>query len=88
MPTCKILSIISCGSRESGAIQSKEYRLHLHLGVVAIEKGAFESPSTTVGQYIYIYNLDLVINNLQGLICRKTLTTNQQFIKAKRYLQG
>ena len=39
----------------------------LHLGVVAIEKGAFGSPSTTVANfiyiyiYIYIYGEDLVV---------------------------
>ena len=39
-------------------ISGKDYRLALHCGVVAIEKGAFGSPSTTVNQptyYIYIY---------------------------------
>ena len=28
---------------------------HLHLGVVAIEKGAFGSPSTTVANFTYFY---------------------------------
>ena len=46
----------------------------LHLSVVAIEKGAFELPSTSVGQlnYIYIYKQDLALNNPQGLICHNT----------------
>ena len=35
----------------SGAIQGKEWRPPLHLGVVAIEKGAFSSPSTTVANF-------------------------------------
>ena len=37
-----------------GAIQGKEYRPHRHLGVVAIEKGAFGSPSTTVANFTLI----------------------------------
>ena len=32
-----------------GSIQGKELHPPLHLGVVAIEKGAFKSPSTSVG---------------------------------------
>ena len=32
-----------------------EYHLPLHLGVVAIEKGAFRSPSTKVVNFTYIY---------------------------------
>ena len=38
--------------KESGAIQGKELRPSLHLNVVAIEKGVFESPSITVGQLL------------------------------------
>ena len=34
---------------------SKEARLLLHLDVVAIEMGAFWSPSTTVANFTYIY---------------------------------
>ena len=37
----------------SGAIQGKGLRSLLHLGVVAIEKGAFRSPSTTVANFTY-----------------------------------
>ena len=51
--------IIKYVSRVSGTIQGMEYRPPLHLGVVAIEKGAFGSPSTKVANftftYIYIY---------------------------------
>ena len=39
------------GSKASEAIQGKERHFPLHLGVLAIKKGAFRSPSTTVGQY-------------------------------------
>ena len=57
MPPCLIPSNIRYGSRVSVAIQGEELHLPLHLGVVAIEKGAFRLPSTIVGQptYIYIY---------------------------------
>ena len=54
IPLCLILSIIRYGSRVIGAIQGKEWRLPLHLGVVAIEKGTFRSPKTTISQ-VYIY---------------------------------
>ena len=40
----------------SGAIQGKELRPLLHFGVVAIEKGAFGSPSTTVANYYKLYH--------------------------------
>ena len=39
---------------------AKEQRPPLHLGVVAIEKGAFGSPSTTVANftfYLLIFNM-------------------------------
>ena len=49
MPPCLTHSFIRYVSRVSGSIQGKYYRPLLHLGVVAIEKGAFRSPSTTVG---------------------------------------
>ena len=54
MPSCLTLSIIRCRSTISGAIQGKELRLLLYLGVVAIKKGAFGSSPTTLGQLIYI----------------------------------
>ena len=64
MPLCLTLSFIRYGSRVSREIQGKEWRLTLHLGLIAIEKRAFGLPSTTVSQlflslslslYIYIY---------------------------------
>ena len=45
-------------SREMWRIAGKEYNPPLHLSVVAVEKGAFWSPSTTVTSftfYLYIY---------------------------------
>ena len=36
------------------AIQRNELRPALHLGVVAIEKGAFGSPSTLVANFTYL----------------------------------
>ena len=47
MPPFLRLIIKRNGLRVSGAIQGKKQRL-LRLGVVAIEKGAFVSSSTTV----------------------------------------
>ena len=41
-------------------IKGKVERPPLHLGVVAIEKGAFWSPSTTIIIYIYIRILDII----------------------------
>ena len=52
MAPCLTLTITDQGY--SGAIQGKELRSPLHLGVVAIEKGAFGSPSTNVANFIYI----------------------------------
>ena len=52
---CLTLSIIRYGSRISGAIQGKEMRAPLHLGVVLLKLVPSGSPSTTVGQLtIYI----------------------------------
>ena len=45
----------------SRAIQGKELRLLLHLGVVAIDKGAFESPSTTVGQFTFQFKEKMIL---------------------------
>ena len=50
MPPCFSLSFIIYGSKVSRAILGKEWSSSLHLNVVAKEKGAFESSSTTVGQ--------------------------------------
>ena len=49
MLPCLALSIIWYGLWVSGAIQGNELCSSLHFGVVAIEKGAFGSPSTMVG---------------------------------------
>ena len=46
MSPCLTLSIIRYDSRVSEAIQGKELYPPLHLGIVAIEKGVFRSPST------------------------------------------
>ena len=63
--------------------QSREWSSALpYTLVVAIEKGAFGSPSTMVANftlqyiYIYIYKQDLALNNLQRLIWHKTQPTN------------
>ena len=55
IPPCLTLSIIRYGSRVKWR-QSWEWSsaLPLHLGVVAIEKGAFGSPSTMVANFTYL----------------------------------
>ena len=59
MPPYLTLSNTRYESRVSGAIQVKHLHLPLHHDVVAIEKGAFGSLSTAVGQL----KLFQVINN-------------------------
>ena len=54
MPPCLTLSIISYGLRVKYSNQGKELRPSLHFSVVAIEKGAFGSPSTMVANNLYI----------------------------------
>ena len=44
-----LLNTLRYGSRVNGAIHGKELRPPLNHGVVAIEKRAFRSPSTTLG---------------------------------------
>ena len=48
MPPCLALSIIRYVSRVKWSNPGNGVALSLHLGVVAIEKGAFGSPSTMV----------------------------------------
>ena len=72
MPPWLKLSIIKYESRVSGATQGKKLRFPLHIGVVAIEKGVFESRLTTVDQlnlliYIYIYIFtNLISTSIHG----------------------
>ena len=53
MPPCLTLSNIRYVSRVKWSNPGKS--VHLYLGVIAIEKGAFWSPSTTVANFTYIY---------------------------------
>ena len=53
MPPCLTLSIIRYGSRVKQSNPGKEQRPPLHIGVVAIEKGAFGLPSTMVANFTY-----------------------------------
>ena len=48
-------------------MQGKELHPSLHLGVVAIEKGDFRSPLTTVANFTYFYTW---FNRLIGLVGR------------------
>ena len=54
MPPCLTLSIIRYGSRVKWSNPGKGVALSLHLGVVAIEKGALWSPSTMVANLLTI----------------------------------
>ena len=51
MLPCLALSIIGYGSRVKQSNPGKEQRPPLHIGVVAIEKGAFGLPSTMVANF-------------------------------------
>ena len=53
MPPCLTLSIIRYVSRVKWSNPGKGVAPPLHLGVVAIEKGAFGSPSTKVAYFTY-----------------------------------
>ena len=55
IPPCLTLSDITYVSRESRVIQGNEWRPLLYLSVVAIEKGPFWSPTTTVANLLYTY---------------------------------
>ena len=62
MPLYLALSIIKYGSRVTWSNPGKEYHPSLQLDVVAIEKGAFGSPLTTVANFTlftWIYNMGL-----------------------------
>ena len=55
MPPCLTLSIIRYVSRVKGVNPGKRLAPSLPLGVVAIEKGALGSPSTTVTNFAFTY---------------------------------
>ena len=55
MPPCLTLSIIRYGSRVKWNNPGKGVAASLHLGVVAIEEGAFGLPLTKGRQLIYLY---------------------------------
>ena len=69
MLPCLTLSIIRYRSRVCEAIQGKELSPSLQFDVVAIEKGAYGSPSTMIGQlpYIDIINYDRQLTDDQLL---------------------
>ena len=54
IPPCLTLSIIRYGSRVKWSNPGNGVAPPLHLGVVAIEKGAFVSPSTMVANFTYL----------------------------------
>ena len=55
IPLCLILSTIRYVSRIEWSNPGKGVVPSLHLGEVAIEKGAFGSPLTTVANFTYVY---------------------------------
>ena len=49
---------------DASLLNTQHYKVRIkckgaNLGIVTIEKGVFESPSTTVGQPTYLYQLNL-----------------------------
>ena len=75
MPPYLTLRIVKYGSRVSGTIQGKKECSLLHIGVVAIEKGAFGAPSRTAGQltYLSIYHRFFTFNLFISLfVCEQT----------------
>ena len=57
----------------------------LHLGVVAIEKGAFGSLSTKVANFTYMFKNGFSINNLQWLMSHKTKPHQVWYLKKTKY---
>ena len=55
IPPCWTLSILWYGSRVKWINPEKGVAHPLHLGVLAIEKGAFGSTSTTIAYFSYLY---------------------------------
>ena len=74
------LNIIRYGSRISGAIQGKEYHPPLHLGVVAIEKGAFGLPSTTVSQLTNFNVESILIHKIFTVLYAQKSREQSQYI--------
>ena len=66
---------------QSRELSSKH--LHRHLGVVAIEKGAFGSPSTKVADFTYLY-----IYITWGVLFRETCGTLEQesYVSSSSYI--
>ena len=59
MSPCLTLSIIRYRSRVKWSNQGKELHPPLHLGVVAIEKGAFRSFSTSVANFSFTLHVQI-----------------------------
>ncbi len=55
MPPCLTLSIIRYGQILKGKRNKTKLSISVFVSVVAIEKGAFGSPSTTVSNFTYFY---------------------------------
>ena len=68
IPPCLTLSNIRYVSREKWSNPGKGVVPTLHLGVVAIEKGAFWSPSTMVANFTYFWLICKYWINLLTLV--------------------
>ena len=59
IPHCLTLNIITYLSRVLQSNPGKRVAPYLHLGVVAIEKGAFGSPSAMIASFTYFTGSDI-----------------------------
>ncbi len=68
MPPCLTLSIIKYGSRVKWSNPGKGVAPPLHIGVVAIEKGAFGSPSTNVANFTLLLHYIIALSQILTII--------------------
>ena len=68
MPACLTLNIIRYGSRVKWSNLWKGVAPPIHLGVVAIEKGAFKPPSSMATNFTFTYSEDVPL--LQLVYCQ------------------
>ena len=82
IPLCLTLSNIRYVSRVKWSNPGKGSYPHLHLGVVAIEKGAFWSPLTTVTNYIYIYIYIYICMPMPPIACSRLCSRDSALVVA------
>ena len=86
MLSCLIRSNKKYGSKINEAIQRKAHYLYLHNDVVAIEKGAFVLPSTTISQLLYYYYI-IVWGLVTVFHCNIFLKIGFQFTENKEQIK-